>query len=77
LNLAVGRALVDARFAAALLADPSAALGNEGCTPQQRLRLRGIEARSIQDFARQAEALFWTTRSALPNVKTWSLAAGL
>ena len=59
IDLAVGRALVDSEFAALLLADPAVALGDAGCSPQQHLELRGIRAATVEDFARQAEALFW------------------
>jgi hypothetical protein len=64
LDLAIGRALVEPRFAALLLADPTVALGDTGCSPQQHLQLRGIRAASVEDFARQAEVLFWPSRQA-------------
>jgi hypothetical protein len=62
LDLAIGRALVEPRFAALLLADPTVALGAAGCSPQQHLQLRGIRAATVEDFARQAELLFWPSR---------------
>jgi hypothetical protein len=57
----VWQALADAAFARALLADPAVLLGGVGCTPQQRLRVERLRATTIKDFARQAEAAFWTT----------------
>jgi hypothetical protein len=62
LDLAIGRALVEPRFAALLLADPAVALGAAGCSPQQHLQLRDIRAATLEDFARQAEVLFWPAR---------------
>jgi hypothetical protein len=35
-------------------------LAGAGCTPQQRLRLERLRAPTVKDFARQAEAAFWT-----------------
>ena len=62
IDLAIGRALVEPRFAARLLANPTVALGHNGCSPQQHLHLGGIRAATVKDFARQAEALFWPSR---------------
>jgi hypothetical protein len=62
IDLAVGRALVEPRFAARLLADPTVALDDTGCSPQQHLQLRGIRAATVKDFAHQAQALFWPSR---------------
>ena len=59
IDRSVARALVDPDFARHLLADPTVALDNHGCTPQQYLELRSITAGSITDFARQAVNLFW------------------
>jgi hypothetical protein len=56
----VSRALVDQEFAKHLLADPTIALDHRGCTPQQYLELRSIDAGNVTDFARQAMALFWS-----------------
>jgi hypothetical protein len=64
IDRAVGRALVEPRFAALLLADPTVALGAAGCSPQQHLQLRGIRAATVEDFARQAEVLFWPSTQA-------------
>ena len=61
ISLAVWRALAEPAFARALLADPAMLLGNTGCTPQQLLRLERLRAPTIKEFARQAEAAFWTT----------------
>ena len=66
IDRAIGRALVDARFATQLLADPTLALGGAGCTPQQWLDLRAIHATSLKDLAHQAEARFWPTRWPAP-----------
>ena len=62
LDLAIGRALVEPGFAARLLADPTVALGDTGCSPQQQVHLGGIRAATVKDFARQAEVLFWPSR---------------
>ena len=60
ISLAVWRALANPAFAQALLADPAMLLAGAGCTPQQRLRLERLRAPTVKDFARQAEAAFWT-----------------
>jgi hypothetical protein len=80
LDLAIGRALVEPTYAALLMADPTVALGDAGCTPQQRLQLRGIRAHSIKDFACQAQSLFWLPRPPRPfagNCAGLPLAAGM
>jgi hypothetical protein len=59
IDRSVSRALFDKDFERRLLADPSVALGEEGCTPQQRRDLRNIRASDLLEFARQAQALFW------------------
>ena len=60
IDRSVCRALVDDSFARLLLADPLVVLEDHGCTPQQRKSLRTIHARNLVDFARQAQALFWS-----------------
>jgi hypothetical protein len=62
IDRSVSRALVDQEFAKHLLADPTVALGDRGCTPQQYIELRSIQAGNITDFARQAVNLFWEER---------------
>ncbi len=59
IDRAMGRAACDRGFEAALLADPTLALGGFGCTPQQYLDLRSIRARTLKEFSQQATALFW------------------
>jgi hypothetical protein len=59
IDRSLSRALVDEQFCKTLLADPTVALDNRGCTPQQYLELRSIKAGNITDFARQAVDLFW------------------
>lgn len=61
LSREVWRALAEPAAAEALLADPDAVLGDVGCTLQQHRRLASIRAQNIQDFARQAELLFWAS----------------
>jgi hypothetical protein len=62
IDRSVSRALVDQEFAKHLLADPTVALGDRGCTPQQYIELRSIQAGNVTDFARQAVNLFWEER---------------
>ncbi len=59
LDRSVSRALVDPDYATLLLADPTLILEDRGCPPQQYLSLRSIQASTLVDFARQAQALFW------------------
>jgi hypothetical protein len=59
IDRAVSRALFDGEYANVLLADPTVALEDHGCAPQQYLSLRSIEARDLTDFAHQAHSLFW------------------
>jgi hypothetical protein len=59
IDRSVSRALVDREFESLLLTDPTVALGEHGCPPQQFKSLRSIKAHDIVDFARQAQALFW------------------
>jgi hypothetical protein len=56
---AVSRALFDRDYANELLANPTIALEDHGCPPQQYLSLRGIQASDVVDFAHQARARFW------------------
>jgi hypothetical protein len=60
IDYCLSRALVDREYARLLLADPTVVLEDRGCPPQQYLSLRSIEASNLQEFARQARALFWT-----------------
>ena len=59
IDRSVSRALVDNEYARQLLTDPTIALEETGCPPQQFKILRGIHAIDLVDFARQAHALFW------------------
>lgn len=59
LDLAIGRAMVDADFAAELLAEPTIGLGDAPCSAEQRQQLRRVRAETLREFAAQVEALFW------------------
>jgi hypothetical protein len=59
IDRSVSRALVDGDYARLLLTDPTVALEDHGCPPQQYRSLRGIRATDLIDFARQAQVLFW------------------
>src|SRR5579859_3142378 len=59
IDRSVCRALVDGEYAQLLLADPTVILEEHDCAPQQYLSLLSIQATSVLDFARQAQALFW------------------
>lgn len=59
IDRSVSRALCDRDFAERLLTDPTIALQDGGCPPQQYKSLRSIQAIDVVDFARQAHALFW------------------
>ncbi len=63
IDRSVSRALVDDDFAQLLLADPSVALEDRGCPPQQYKSLRSIKASTLLDFAHQAQRLFWAVES--------------
>jgi hypothetical protein len=63
IDRSVSRALVDDEFARLLLTDPTVALEDRGCAPQQYRSLRSIRATNLVDFARQAQALFWMVES--------------
>jgi hypothetical protein len=60
IDKSVSRALFDQEYAARLLTDPTIALEERGCPPQQFITLRSIHAIDLVDFARQAHALFWS-----------------
>jgi hypothetical protein len=59
IDKSVSRALVDSEYARQLLVDPTIALEQTGCPPQQFRSLRAIHATDLVDFAQQAYALFW------------------
>src|SRR5579859_4704609 len=59
IDRSVSRALCDRDFAERLLTNPTLALQDSGCPPQQYKSLRSIQAVDVVDFARQAHALFW------------------
>src|SRR5437763_16992970 len=59
IDRSVSRALVDGDYAHLLLMDPTVALEERGCSPQQFKSLRSIRANDLLDFARQAQSLFW------------------
>src|SRR5262249_10763033 len=63
IDRSVSRALVDGDYARLLLMDPTVALEDRGCSPQQFKSLRTIRANNLLDFARQAQALFWIVES--------------
>ena len=63
IDRSVSRALVDSQYASLLLTDPTVALEDHGCAPQQYKSLRSIRAMDLIDFARQAQALFWIVES--------------
>jgi hypothetical protein len=65
----VWRALAYPEFARALLADPARILGDSGWTLRQQHDLASIRATSVQDFARQAELLFWPGRASDPPAR--------
>jgi hypothetical protein len=59
IDRSISRALVDGEYATLLLADPTVVLDGRDCPGQQYLSLMSIEASTLLDFARQAQALFW------------------
>jgi hypothetical protein len=63
IDRSVSRALIDSDYARRLLTDPTIALEQSGCPPQQFKTLRGIHAIDLVDFAQQAHALFWRVQS--------------
>jgi hypothetical protein len=68
INRSVSKALSDRAYAQLLLADPTVVLDDHGCSPQQYMWLRSISAESLDDFARQALALFWVTELAPTDI---------
>ncbi len=62
IDRSVSRALFDHDYAAQLLTDPTIALADSGCPPQQYRRLHSIHAVDVLDFARQVYALFWSDK---------------
>jgi len=63
IDRSVSRALVDSAFATQLLSDPTVALGEHGCSPQQFKSLRNVRALDLVDFTQQVYALFWAPES--------------
>ena len=59
IDRSVSRALVDGEYAQLLLSDPTLVLEDRDCPGQQYLSLLSIQASTLLDFARQAQALFW------------------
>jgi hypothetical protein len=65
---AVGRALVDREFAAAVLSDPTLMLGTRSCPDGQYYLLRDIHATDLMDFIGQVHTLLSCGASPL----TWA-----
>jgi hypothetical protein len=63
IDRSVCRALVDSEYARLLLADPTVVLEDHDCAPQLYLSLLSIQASTLLDFSRQAQALFWAVAS--------------
>ena len=61
IDRSLSRALVDGEYARLLLSTPTVVLEEHGCAPQHYLSLLSIQATTLLDFARQAQALFWTS----------------
>jgi hypothetical protein len=59
IDRSVTRGMVDPQYATLLLTDPTVALEDRGCSPQQYKLLRSIRATDLIDFSRQARSLFW------------------
>jgi len=68
IDRSVSRALVDGEYAKLLLADPTIVLEDDACPPQQYLSLLSIQANTLLDFARQAQALFWAIKPDKPEL---------
>jgi hypothetical protein len=66
IDRSVSRALVDGDYARLLLSNPTVVLEDRGCPPQQYRWLSSIDASTLHDFARQAQALFWAGSPARP-----------
>src|SRR5438067_9555824 len=75
IDRSVSRALVDGEYARLLLTDPTVALEDHGCAPQQYRSLRSIRATDLVDFARQAQALFWIEPNSMTQEDQLPLAA--
>jgi len=69
IDRSVSRALVDSAFATQLLSDPTVALGEHGCPPQQFKSLRNVHALDLVDFAQQVYALFWIPESTCSSLE--------
>jgi hypothetical protein len=67
IDRSVSRALADGDYASRLLINPALALEDRGCTPQQLRSLLSIRAKTLTDFARQAQALFWVVEPRPPR----------
>jgi len=67
IDRAVSRALVDSEYARLLLSDPTVVLEDHACPPQDYLSLLSIQADTVLDFARQAQALFWAIKPYKPE----------
>jgi hypothetical protein len=59
IDLAIGRALTDPAYAAALLDDPSTVLGEIRPTPEQA-QLGRVRSLSLRELAIELHALFWS-----------------
>jgi hypothetical protein len=59
IDRSVSRALVDGEYARLLLSDPTLVLEDRDCPGQLYLSLLSIQATTLLEFARQAQALFW------------------
>ena len=80
IDRSVCRALVDGEYARLLLSDPTVALEDRGCPPQQYRSLRDISASNLHEFALQAQTLFWaveTTPVRQEDQRTLAAAAAL
>jgi len=69
IDRSVSRALVDSDYARLLLSNPTVVLEDRGCPPQQYRWLSSIDANTLPDFARQAQALFWAAEPARPALQ--------
>jgi hypothetical protein len=63
IDRSVMRALFDRDYEQRLLRDPTIAVEDRGCPPQEFKALCTIRALNVDDFARQAYALFWPMES--------------
>ena len=76
IDRSITRALVDRDFESRLLSDPTLALGEGGCSPQQFKSVRAVRARDLADFARQVQTLFWFVDAAQWSLEELPLASG-